>query len=56
MSAAIYAIIKCDTVDFLGTWLGPKKKRTGLAGTPASDSPTIHVLTPILCLVDEQAQ
>ena len=26
MSAAIYAIIKCDTVDILGTWLGPKRR------------------------------
>ena len=26
MSAAIYAIIKCDTVDILGTWLGPNRR------------------------------
>ena len=33
-----------------------QKKRTGLADTPASGSPTIHVFTPILRLVDEQAE
>jgi hypothetical protein len=26
MSPAIYAIIKCDTVDILGTWRGPKRR------------------------------